>query len=234
MTAPSEKDAGSASASGVDPEAGGERSWVVGRLERHWLDATTWVDLARGWLRNPDDVYAALMEAVPWRQARLWRYDHYVTEPRLTGGTSATAHPALVQATRELRRHYRVDFDGPALAWYRDGRDALGAHRDRELRHTSDTRIAILTLGTRRPWVVSPRGHAQGFGPVPGSVDLAPRSGDLLVLGGRAQADWLHGVPPQPALREGRISVQWRWTSGDGPPEKGPGYRAPRHFSRPG
>jgi alkylated DNA repair dioxygenase AlkB len=211
-----------------------ERPWVVGRLERHWLDATTWVDLARGWLRDPDDVYAALAETVPWRQARLWRYDHYVIERRLTGGTRATAHPALVQATRELRRHYRVEFDGPALAWYRDGRDALAAHRDRELRHTSDTRIAILTLGATRPWVVSPRGHAQGFGPVPGSVDLAPRSGDLLVLGGRAQADWLHGVPAQPALREGRMSVQWRWTSGEGPPEKGPGYRAPRHFSSRG
>jgi hypothetical protein len=62
-------------------------------------------------------------------------------------------------------------------------------------------------------------------------VDLAPSSGDLLVLGGRTQADWLHGVPPQPGLREGRISVQWRWTSGDGPPEHGPGYRAPRHFN---
>src|SRR3954452_10977267 len=191
MTAPSEKDAGSASASGANPEAGGEPNWVVGRLERHWLDATTWVDLARGWLRNPDDVYAALAETVPWRQARLWRYDHYVTEPRLTGGTRATAHPALVQATRELRRHYRVEFDGPALAWYRDGRDALAAHRDRELRHTSETLIAILSLGARRPWIVTPRVAGDTGRAAAGAVDLLPNSGDLLVLGGRAQADWL-------------------------------------------
>lgn len=195
------------------------------------LDATSWVDLVPGWLRDADEVFAALRDGLAWRQARLWRYDHWVDEPRLTAGTRPAAHPALVAATRELRRLYRVDLDGPALAYYRDGRDALGAHRDRELRHTSDTLIAILSLGARRPWVVTPRGAADTGRAAAGAVDLAPRAGDLLVLGGRAQADWLHGVPPQPGLRDGRISVQWRWTSGTGPPERGPGYRAPRHFS---
>jgi alkylated DNA repair dioxygenase AlkB len=205
--------------------------WVSGTPRRHRLDATSWVDLLPGWLRDADDVYLALLETLHWRQARLWRYDHYVTEPRLTAGTRPTAHPALVDATKALRRHYGVDLDGPALALYRDGRDALGAHRDRELRHTSETLIAILTLGVRRPWVVTPRGATDTGRAAAGAVDLAPSSGDLLVLGGRAQADWLHGVPPQPGLREGRISVQWRWTSGHGPPEHGPGYRAPRHFN---
>jgi alkylated DNA repair dioxygenase AlkB len=206
--------------------------WVEGTPRRHWLDATSWVDLAPGWLRDPEEVYVALRDTLLWRQARLWRYDHYVIEPRLTAGTRPAAHPALIDATKALRSRYGVDLDGPALAFYRDGRDALGAHRDRELRHTSNTLIAILTLGARRPWVVTPRGSADSglAGPAPGAVDLAPASGDLLVLGGRAQVDWLHGIPPQRGLREGRISVQWRWTSGDGPPEKGPGYRAARNF----
>jgi alkylated DNA repair dioxygenase AlkB len=199
-----------------------------GTGERHMLDRTSWVDLSRGWLGEADQVYAELARGLPWRQARLWRYDHYVTEPRLTAGTRPAAHPALLAATKALRRAYGVDFDGPALALYRDGRDALGAHRDRELRYTSDTLIAVLTLGARRPWVLQPRGAGESRR---GAVDLSPASGDLLVLGGRAQADWLHGVPPVPGLAEGRISVQWRWTSGTGPPERGPGYRAPRYFS---
>ena len=65
----------------------------------------------------------------------------------------------------------------------------------------------------------------------PGVVDLQPGDGDLFVLGGRAQADWLHGVPPVRGLHTGRISAQWRWTSRTGPPERGPGYRAPRNYS---
>jgi alkylated DNA repair dioxygenase AlkB len=205
--------------------------WVAGTPRRHWLDQTSWVDLIPGWLRDADEVYASLLESLQWRQARLWRYDHYVTEPRLTAGTRPNAHPALLDATKALRRHYGVEFDGPALALYRDGRDALGAHRDRELRHTSDTLIAILSLGVRRPWIVTPRGAGDTGRAAPGAVDLLPAAGDLLVLGGRAQADWLHGVPPQPGLQGGRISVQWRWTSGTGPPEHGPGYRAPRNYN---
>ena len=80
----------------------------------------------------------------------------------------------------------------------------------------------MLTLGAQRPWELRP---ARGGAP---AVDVAPGSGDLLVLGGRAQADWLHGVPPVPGLREGRISVPWRWTSHGGRPERGGGSRAPR------
>src|SRR3954447_22720615 len=157
------------------------RPWIEGRLRRHWLDETSWVDLAPGWVRDADEIYATLLDTLPWREARLWRYDHYVIEPRLSAGIRPHAHPALLAATKALRAHYRVDFEGPALALYRDGRDALGPHRDRELRHTSNTLIAILTLGARRPWVVQPRG-ASRLTTDPRAVDLSPSSGDLLVL----------------------------------------------------
>lgn len=199
-------------------------------VERHQLDAGTWVDTCRGWVSPTDaeELHRALLDTAPWRQARLWRFDHWSVEPRLTAGVRPTAHPVLLAAHKALRAAYGVTFDGPAVGLYRDGRDALGAHRDRELRYTTDTVIAILSLGARRPWVLTPRGA--GARTVPTDVDPGP--GDLLVLGGRAQVDWLHGVPPVPSLRESRISVQWRWTSGTGPPERGPGYRAPRHYGR--
>src|SRR5690606_698163 len=52
-------------------------------LERLWLDETSWVDVARGWLAGADEVYRALLDAVPWQQGRIYRYDHWVDEPRL-------------------------------------------------------------------------------------------------------------------------------------------------------
>jgi alkylated DNA repair dioxygenase AlkB len=201
--------------------------WIrPGVPERRWLDTASWVDVARGWVTEPEQARAALAELAQWRQARLWRYDHWVTEPRLAASLRPSAHPALLAAHKALRAAYAVAFDGPALALYRDGRDALGAHRDRELRYTENTLIAILTFGARRPWVLTPRDRRSGHP----CVDLSPGPGDLLVLGGRAQRDWLHGVPPAPGLRSPRISVQWRWTSRTGRPETGPGYRAPRRF----
>jgi alkylated DNA repair dioxygenase AlkB len=201
--------------------------WVVGTLERTVLDEASWVDVARGWLRDPDQVYDALAGGVPWRQAALWRYDHPRLENRLSAScrpTLAGPHPAVLETHKALRRYYGVELAGVGLSWYRDGRDALGAHRDSDLRWCDDTLIAVLTLGAGRPWELRP---ARGSAP---AVDLAPRSGDLLVMGGRAQADWLHGVPPVPGLREGRISVQWRWTSHSGRPERGGGSRAPRRY----
>jgi alkylated DNA repair dioxygenase AlkB len=209
------------------PDDARGRPWVVGALARTALDDTSWIDVGRGWLRDPDEVYDALAQGVPWRQAALWRYDHPRLEHRLSAScrpTLAGPHPAVLETHKALRRHYGVELAGVGLSWYRDGRDALGAHRDSDLRWCDDTLIAVLTLGAQRPWQLRPaRGTAA-------AVDVAPRAGDLLVMGGRAQADWLHGVPPVPGLREGRISVQWRWTSHGGRPERGGGSRAPRRY----
>ena len=60
--------------------------------------------------------------------------------------------------------------------------------------------------------------------------DLAS-SYDLVVIGGRCQADWLHAVPKVTAPIGPRISVQWRWTSRRGRPEEGPNFGDARFFS---
>ncbi|MCU1693031.1 MAG: putative alkylated repair protein [Frankiales bacterium] len=198
-----------------------------GTVERLQLDATSWVDVARGWLEDPDEVYAALAERAPWRQGQVWAYDHLRGENRLSAFVRPSLdgpHPALVTAHKRLRAAYGVELTGIGMSWYRDGRDGMGVHRDSDLRWCESTLIAVATTGATRPWLVAP---ARGKGAV---VDLAPAAGDLVVMGGRAQADWLHGVPPVPGLREGRISLQWRWTSRQGRPETGGGSRAARRY----
>jgi alkylated DNA repair dioxygenase AlkB len=210
-------------------------------LERRWLDRTSWVDIGRGWLPGADELYTRVRDTAPWRDGAMWRYEKYVIPPRLSAwyapGTPPP-YPELTAAHLALRRRYGVAFDGYGLSYYRDGADSVGMHRDKELRWLDNTVIAILTLGTRRPWTVKPTRLPPGrriLGDphdLTGVVDLAPGSGDLLVLGGRTQADWLHGVPKVAGLVGGRISVQWRWTSRTGRPQEGPGYAAARHFDR--
>jgi hypothetical protein len=209
---------------------------VVTETERVWLDEQSWVDVARGWLPDADDVFAAVLERAAWHQGRLWRYERWVEEPRLGASARDLAglHPALLDAHRAVHRQYRVDFDKPALAQYRDGRDSVAFHRDREMRWLEDTVIAVLTLGAQRPWLLRPRSRRYDHdAPNRGAThDIAPASGDLLVMGGRCQADWEHSVPKVAAAVGPRISVQWRWTSRRGRPEVGPNYRAPRTYSR--
>lgn len=208
-------------------------------FERVWLDGGSWVDVARGWVTGADRLYADVRDGLTWRQGTMWRYEKYVTEPRLSawiGRGRPVPFPALAEAYRTLRRRYGVEFDGFGLAWYRDGNDAVAFHRDREMRWLDDTVIAILTLGARRPWLVKSR-HLPRTARILNddrgdATDFAPVGGDLLVLGGRAQADWLHAVPRVPTATAGRISIQWRWTSRRGRPETTPRYSAPRAFTR--
>ncbi len=200
------------------------------------LDETSWVDVVRGFLPDADCVYRALVETVDFQPARLWRYERWVEEPRLSHwvGKGPFPHPALLDAQRHLQSRYRVAFDGLGLAWYRDGRDSVAFHRDREMRFCEDTVIAILTLGGPRPFLLRPRlRRDKWIAPNGGAThDIAPGSGDLLVMGGRCQADWEHSVPKVNGAVPGRISAQWRFTSRRGRPEIGGSYRAPRHFDR--
>ena len=207
-------------------------------FERVELSTGSWVDIARGWVSDADEVYEFLTENVPWRQGKLWRYEKYVEEPRLSVGYGSRTlpHPVLLETQRALQHKYRVPFDGAGLNWYRDGNDSQAFHRDRDMRYLENTLVAILSFGARRPWLLRRRDRrdkwiAEGGG---AEVDLSPAGGDLFVVGGRCQTDWEHSVPKVPGAtgRLGRISVQWRWTSRTGRPEVGPSYRAPRNFTR--
>jgi alkylated DNA repair dioxygenase AlkB len=42
------------------------------------------------------------------------------------------------------------------------------------------------------------------------SIAFKPNSGDLIVMGGRSQEDWLHSVPKEPGIAEQRISINFQ------------------------
>jgi alkylated DNA repair dioxygenase AlkB len=174
------------------------------------LDERAWIDVGRTFLLGSDALLDALIESVDWHQGRRWMYERMVDDPRLSRWyhhTEPTPHPVLDDARAALERRYGVALrGGPALNYYRDGRDSVAPHRDRELRVLDDTLVAILTLGTRRPFLLR---HRNG-GP---SRDLAPGPGDLIVMGGSTQLDWEHAVP-KVAVAGPRISVSWRWSHG--------------------
>lgn len=205
-------------------------------MERLQLDEGSWVDIGRGWLPDAAELYTELTESVRWQQSRVFRYERWVEEPRLSAWyrADAQAPPALLEVQRRIQRDYRVTFEGFSLVWYRDGRDLMAFHRDRDMKWLDETLIAILTLGAQRPWQLRPRANryaheAQAKG---ATHDLRPGSGDLMVVGGRTQVGWEHGVPAVRTPVAGRISIQWRWTSKRGRQELGGSYRKPQTYSR--
>jgi alkylated DNA repair dioxygenase AlkB len=203
-------------------------------VERLSLDESSWVDVVRGFVPRADEVHDELVANAAWEQGRVFRYERWIDDPRLSSWQAGSArHPALVEAGAWISRRYRVRFDGVALAHYRDERDGVGFHRDRGLRWLEDTVIGVLTMGATRPWLMRPlTGRRADSDDRAGVLDLAPASGDLLVMGGRCQAAWLHAVPQTHVRSRSRVSAQWRWTSRRGRRDPNPSFYAPRHFSR--
>jgi alkylated DNA repair dioxygenase AlkB len=203
-------------------------------VERLSLDESSWVDVVRGFVPQADEVHDELVANAAWEQGRVFRYERWIDDPRLSSWQAGSArHPALIEAEAWISRRYRVRFDGVALAHYRNERDGVGFHRDRELRWLDDTVIGVLTMGAARPWLMRPlTGQRAESDDLTGVLDLAPASGDLLVMGGRCQAAWLHAVPQTRARSRSRVSAQWRWTSRRGRRDPNPSFYAPRHFSR--
>jgi alkylated DNA repair dioxygenase AlkB len=213
---------------GVDPDA---------PVERIDLDERSWVDVGRGWLGGADTLMGSLLEGVSWQTSRLFRYDHWVEERRLGASWrpgSPLPHPALADLHRNLQRRYHVQFTGFTLMQYRDGQDGQAFHRDTDMRWLDDTVIAILTLGARRPWLLRPRTQRYDRAEMaPRPIDLAPGSGDLIVMGGGCQLGWKHSVPYQAQSRVGpRMSIQWRYTARKGRPWQGGPYSAPLTYGR--
>jgi len=206
-------------------------------VERLQLDEHSWVDVARGWLAGADEVFDVLLRGVAWQSSRLFRYDHFVEERRLGAGWRFGAplpHPALGEAQRVLQHRYRTQFPGFSMIQYRDGGDGQAFHRDTDMRWLDDTVIAVLSLGARRPWLLRPRTSRHDLAPGKGAThDLAPGPGDLLVMGGRCQADWEHSVPYLTGRAVGiRISMQWRSAKRTGRPFQEASYNAPLHYGQ--
>ncbi|MBA2608681.1 MAG: alpha-ketoglutarate-dependent dioxygenase AlkB, partial [Actinobacteria bacterium] len=124
-------------------------------------------------------------------------------------------------------------FNGFGMIQYRDAGDGQAFHRDTDMRWLDDTIIAILTLGTKRPWLLRPRSARHTLAEGRGAThDLSPGNGDLIVMGGACQQNWEHSVPYLNKMGVGvRISVQWRFARKVGRPFMGPGFNAPVTYS---
>lgn len=187
-----------------EPAVAADATW-----EHADLDATAWVDVARGLLTGADSLLDELVGSVQWTRGRSRMYDRVVDDPRLTcryRSDDVLPHPALAALRDVLAARYGVEFGGTGCNYYRDGRDSVAFHADRELRdRDADAIVAVLSLGARRAFLLRPKHSATRRS----SRDFSPGAGDVLVMGGRCQRTWEHGVP-KVARCGPRISFTWR------------------------
>ncbi|MGH9134501.1 MAG: alpha-ketoglutarate-dependent dioxygenase AlkB [Ilumatobacteraceae bacterium] len=183
-------------------------------VRRHHLDATSWIDFGPGWLHGADDVFDELHQSLAWRQRRNVRmFDSLVDEPRLVTWWTESKDgrepmPLLAEMRRSLSARYLEHFDSIGFNLYRDGDDSVAWHGDRHRHNVVNPVIAIVSVGAARPLRIRPRGGGASH-----AWDLG--HGDLFVMGGACQHDWEHCVPKVRHVGGPRLSITFRYGTGD-------------------
>ena len=179
-------------------------------VERRPLSEGAWIDLRPGFVTAADELFDALVSAVPWREERMQMYDRTVQVPRLVARYAheeALPHPVLDDARAALNAHYAgvgEPFVSAGLCLYRDGGDSVAWHGDRVARESPrDTMVAIVSLGATRPFALRPKSGGR-------ALRLQVGHGDLLVMGGSCQRTWQHAIPKTTHALGARISIQFR------------------------
>lgn len=158
-------------------------------LQRLQLSACAWVDHLPGWVRGHAQLYEALERSADWRSEQRLMYERTVEVPRLTAPYQpGRDHPVLAGLSAALGVRYGIALDQVTMALYRDGRDSVAFHGDRNGRDLPRCIVAIVSLGEPRRFLLRPRGGGE-------SLAFRVGWGDLLVMGGTAQRTWEHGVP---------------------------------------
>ncbi|MGV3742027.1 MAG: alpha-ketoglutarate-dependent dioxygenase AlkB family protein [Burkholderiaceae bacterium] len=202
----------------------------AGKTDSLFESPRTWgcLDIADADIRFIHDFYGTarsrvyfdrLREETCWTQpiVRVWGKDH--VQPRLScwvgdmnavyrfSGKTFSPWPwtATLQEIRsEVETAIGFRFNSVLLNFYRNGADSIGMHSDNEPELGARPVIASLSLGAERVFRLKHRQNAA----TPVSITLP--NGILMVMAGRTQECWLHGVSKEGRDPGPRINLTFR------------------------
>lgn len=185
-------------------------------------------DLAfdRAWLArvDADVLFAGLHAELPWSVHRIRLFGRLVDSPRLScwigdtgtgytySGTRFEPHPwppALSLLRQRVADACGEDFNSVLANLYRDGRDAMGWHRDDEPELGPRPVIGSLSLGATRRFVLKEVRPA-GAGAAPSRLALELGHGSLLRMAGDTQRNYRHALPRTARPVGPRINLTFR------------------------
>lgn len=169
------------------------------------LDATSWIDHVPGWLSRDDLLMETLASVAGWERRSRWMFTKRVEEPRLTAEYRQLREapvPMLIAIGSALSKRYDAVYDSAWLNLYRNHDDSTGWHADRPADKREQAIVPVLSLGETRRFLI--RRKAGGS-----STSFTAVGGDLIVMGGRCQKDWVHCVPKESRAAGMRISVNF-------------------------
>lgn len=183
-----------------------------------------------------DEIFAELLNEVPWIQRHDIHSGAKAMQPRLTAwygdvayryaGVTVEANTeewpkSLKQLKTQLLEVTGMEFNSLATNLYRDNYDSIGWHCDDEPIFGKTPIIASLSFGEERNFElrkIPPKDSSGERDYTYSQVVKVPiRPGALLIMEGWTQSDWQHRVPKEYHDRGARINVTFRIVS---PPDE--------------
>ncbi|MBX9448840.1 MAG: alpha-ketoglutarate-dependent dioxygenase AlkB [Taibaiella sp.] len=161
-----------------------------------------------------DEGYALLeyfIDSSPWQQRIRGMYDKEVITPRLSAWYGDRPDkdpipwtPELSAIRERVQQFTNIRFDALLLNFYRDGKDSVAWHSDRQTVPGVYTPIASISLGQERVFDFRRKdNHRNRYG-------LLLEHGSLLLMKGELQRDWEHRIAKSSASMRPRINLTFR------------------------
>ena len=126
-------------------------------------------------------------------------------------GAATVSFPPLIKELKErIETWYfekagkHITFNVCLLNFYESGDQRIGWHSDRE-EIGRTTPIASLSLGATRSFLL--RSRQDGIND---RVSLSLKGGSLVIMENKCQLEYLHSVPREPSVKDGRINLTFR------------------------
>lgn len=117
---------------------------------------------------------------------------------------NGTWSPPLLKLRDRLNKTYGTKFNSVLLNFYKDGKDLINWHSDKEYCLGTNPVIASINLGaTRKFWLLEKKENGQKW-------NIPLNHGDLLFMNKDCQKNLLHAILKEKEVTEPRISLTFR------------------------
>ncbi|RZJ71764.1 alpha-ketoglutarate-dependent dioxygenase AlkB [Flavobacterium sp.] len=163
-----------------------------------------------------DEIYAELLNNTPWREYQMEIYDKTVTAPRMIAWYEDKHNPGadqdgldwtptLLQIKARVEQETSLNFNSVLLNLYRDGRDGVSWHSDREHTIGQNPTIASVTFGETRLFRLRHKSKKDQK-----QIEIPLHHGSFLLMVGTTNTFWQHEVPKTARQVLPRINLTFR------------------------
>jgi alkylated DNA repair dioxygenase AlkB len=163
------------------------------------------------------EVFERLLRETAWRHDTVAVYGKRYLQPRLSAWHGEASYtysglrleplpmtPLLAQLRAAVEDATGRRYNSVLLNYYRDGADSMGMHSDDEPELGPQPAIASLSYGATRSFILRHKRSKR-------TLKLELEDGNLLLMAGDMQQNWLHGINKTAKPTGPRLNLTFRY-----------------------